>query len=89
MHMYDANIHPCQRILRFSYLWPRLTFWRTRARLPPSVVVPQPVTVQTVPSSYLMMMVMMTVQKGQTLPFTCYFKTYIRKRLAKDIENQI
>ena len=29
------------------------TFWRTRARLPPSVVVPQPLTVQIVPSSYL------------------------------------
>ena len=29
------------------------TFWRTRAKLPPSVVVPQPLTVQIVPSSYL------------------------------------
>ena len=29
------------------------TFWRTRAKLPPSVVVPQPLTVQMVPSSYL------------------------------------
>ena len=29
------------------------TFWRTRAKLPPSVVVPHPLTVQMVPSSYL------------------------------------
>ena len=30
-----------------------MTFWRTRARLPPSEVVPHPETVQMVPSAYL------------------------------------
>merc|ERR1711973_724531 len=32
------------------------TFWRTRAKLPPSVVVPHPLTVQIVPSSYSSML---------------------------------
>merc|ERR1712038_2166813 len=32
------------------------TFWRTRAKLPPSVVVPHPLTVQMVPSSYSSML---------------------------------
>ena len=34
----------------------QMTFWRTRARLPPSVVVPHPETVQMVPSAYLVTM---------------------------------
>ena len=38
-----------------------MTFWRTRARLPPSVVVPHPETVHMVPSAYLVIIMIVII----------------------------
>ena len=38
-----------------------MTFWRTRARLPPSEVVPHPETVHMVPSAYLVIIMIVII----------------------------